>query len=123
MRLQLRELFLQDLQPLLLVGDVHHGRRELLGLEQLLQLGQLRLLLPVGDVEPPLHVHFIAPVLLLVSKGGIVKPDNLIYPPDNEVFVKWILNKDFLAAKAQLNLFYVCLSVSKLNFFLFGPCI
>ena len=48
MSLELCKLFLQYLQPLLLVGDVNHRSGKLLGLEQLLQLGQLRLLLPVA---------------------------------------------------------------------------
>ena len=84
MSLELCKLFLQYLQPLLLVGDVNHRSGKLLGLEQLLQLGQLGLLLPVGDVESLLNIHLVAPVLLLVSHGGVVKADDLIDSPELE---------------------------------------
>ena len=68
MSLQLSELLLQNLQPLLLVGDVDHGGRELLRLQQLLELGQLRLLLLVRNVQSLLHIQLVALVLFLVGK-------------------------------------------------------
>ena len=66
MSLQLCELFLQDLQPLLLVGDVHHGGCKLLRLQQLLKLGQLRLLLLIGNIQSLLDIQFVIFVLLFV---------------------------------------------------------
>ena len=91
MCLELSELFLQDLQPLLLVGDVRRGRGKLLGLQQLLQFGQLRLLLPVGNVETLLDIHLVALVLLLVGKRGVVQADDLVYPPECEELVSMAL--------------------------------
>ena len=86
MILQLCELFLQDLQPLLLVSDVHHGGRVLLGLQQLLQLRQLGLLLLVGDVQSLLYVQFVALVLCGICQRGVVEADDLVNSPKIEMF-------------------------------------
>ena len=81
MGLQLSELFLQDLQPLLLVSNVHHGGCVFLRLQQLLELGQLGLLLLVGNVQPLLNVELVALVLRDIGQRGVVETDNLVDSP------------------------------------------
>ena len=81
MTLQLRELFLQVLQPLLLVSNVHHGGRVLLRLQQLLEFGELGLLLLVGNVQSLLNVKFVAFVLCSIGQRGVVQPDDLVNSP------------------------------------------
>ena len=81
MGLQLSELFLQDLQPLLLVSNVHHGGRVFLRLQQLLELGELGLLLLVGNVQPLLDVQLVALVLRGIGQRGVVETDDLVNSP------------------------------------------
>ena len=86
--LQLCELFLQDLQPLLLVSNVHHGGRVFLRLQELLELGQLGLLLLVGDVQPLLNVELVALVLCRIGQGGVVEADDLVNSPTMRMIIQ-----------------------------------
>ena len=72
---------------MLLVSNVHHGGRVFLRLQELLELGQLGLLLLVGNVESLLNVELVALVLGSIGQGGVVEADDLVNSPAMRMFI------------------------------------
>ena len=72
---------------MLLVSNVHHGGCVFLRLQELLELGQLGLLLLVGNVEPLLNVELVALVLGSIGQGGVVEADDLVNSPAMRMFI------------------------------------